>query len=108
MALNIIGSRYIPEERLHFKGDKNELEGMLKNGYKIEKESTENYVLYKPSVAQIIVNENGREKIFDVKDEIRRIYGRKRVTERIMNMLISSITSGKKKVYNTGEGFKIQ
>lgn len=67
------------------------------------------YVLYKPSVAQIIAIVHGKEEVFDVKEEIRRIYGKKRVTQRLMELCMDSIKSGKKKVYYTEkEGLTIQ
>ena len=109
MLLNIVGSRYISAERMNFQGDKKELKMQLKKGYQIVRGGNGSYVLYKPSVAQIIAIVHGKEEVFDVKEEIRRIYGKKRVTQRLMELCMDSIKSGKKKVYYTEkEGLTIQ
>lgn len=109
MLLNVVGYNYLPTETKHFQGDKKELQKQLKRGYEVIRGGNGSYVMAKPSIVEVIANVDGKKECFDVKEAIRREYGRKRVSEKLVKQFIHSIENGKKEIhYIEGEGIKIQ
>lgn len=108
MPLRILSYKYQPSTNRHFQGNKQELQKKIDEGYRVVRGGNGSYVIAKPSTATITTTIDGHHKTFDVKEIIRDVYNKDRVTEKSLITFADDVNNGKKELNYTEDGLTIK
>lgn len=95
--------RYSDNEQKTFRGTRKELMKQIDKGYHVISEEQGMYIIKKTSKAEVDLEIEGKIETFDVKEIIRKEYGRRKITVSLFEKLIKDIKNGDKIFYFSKE-----
>lgn len=89
-----ISGTYKRSTILKIQGNRKKISEYLKVGYKIKTESNGFWILYKPTIMEMVFQEKDKTYVFDMKSEACEYLNKNRISKKTANVFIQAVKNG--------------